>query len=142
MAKKPVIPPAPPLVKTAAVPLDPPGTLELVLHHSFRAGTIIVKAGGKVLFSSQINSNAEGEEGSRKPIQSLKRRFKQEVATFSGIPVPSGHNKLEVQLSVPGKDVVPVELGAAFEPDEKRRLHVTYGRLKGKKVTTRWDATP
>ncbi len=142
MAKKPVIPPAPPLVKTAAVPLDLPGTLELVLHHSFRAGTITVKAGGKVLFSSRINSTAEGEEGSRKPIQSLKRRFKQEVATFSGIPVPSGHNQLEVQLSVPGKDVVPVGLGAAFEPDEKRRLHVTYGRLKGKKVTTRWDAAP
>ena len=90
-------------------------------------------------FSAPINSTAEGEEGSRKPIQSLKRRLKQEVATFSGIPVPSGHNQLEVQLQIPGKDVVPVELGAAFEPDEKRRLHVTYGRLKGKKVTTRWD---
>ncbi len=139
LAKPRVVPPAPPVTRTVAIPLPPPGTLDLVLHHSFPQGTLTVRAGGKVLFSSQINSDAEGEAGSRKPMQGLKRRFKQEVATFSGIPVPSGHNQLEVQLEVPGKDVLPVELGAAFQPDEKRRLHVTYGRIKGKKVTTRWD---
>ena len=138
---QPVIPPAPPVTRTAAIPMDPPGTLELVLHHSFHQGTLTVKAGGTVLFSSAISNVVEEETAKgKKTIQNLKRRFKQEVSTFSGIPVPSGHNQLEVLLEVPGKDVVPVELGAAFDPDEKRRLHVTYGRLKGKKVTTRWDS--
>ncbi len=138
---QPVIPPAPPLTRTTNIPMDPPGTLELVLHHSFNQGTLTVKAGGKVLFSSAIGEAAEDDPAKGKnTIQNLKRRFKQEVSTFSGIPVPAGHNQLEVYLEVPGKDVMPVELGVAFDPDEKRRLHVTYGRLKGKKVTTRWDS--
>jgi predicted Ser/Thr protein kinase len=138
---QPAIPPAPPVTRAANIPPEPPGTLELVLHHSFSQGTVTVKAGGKVLFSSAIGEVAEEEPAKgNKTLQNLKRRFRQEVSTFSGIPVPSGHNQLEVFLEVPGKEIVPVELGVAFDPDEMRRLHLTYGRLKGKKVTTRWDS--
>ena len=135
-----VAPEEPMVIETADVAQDPPGTLELVLHHSFSQGVVTVVAGGQVLFSAAINGEAEEESRGKKGIKSLKRRFKQEVATFTGIPVPAGHTDLEVQLTVPGKDVAPVEMGVAFEPDEQRRLHVTYGRLKGKKVTTRWDS--
>jgi hypothetical protein len=135
-----VVPEAPLVIESADAAQDPPGTLELVLHHSFSQGVVTVVAGGQVLFSAAINGEAEEDSRGKKGIKSLKRRFKQEVATFTGIPVPAGHTDLEVQLTVPGKDVAQVEVGVAFEPDEKRRLHVTYGRLKGKKVTTRWDS--
>jgi len=138
-ASQSVVPAAPLVIDTANAVQDPPGTLELVLHHSFKQGTVTVMAGGQVLFSSVISEEAE-VEARGKGIKNLKRRFKQEVATFGGIPVPSGHTELEVQLEVPGKEVAPVELGVAFDPDEKRRLHVTYGRIKGKKITTRWDS--
>jgi len=132
----PEVPSTPVVIKAAELQVDPTGTLELVLHHSFPQGTVTVKAGDRVIFSSAINATVEDEASKGKQAMlNLKRRFRQEEATFSGIPVPSGHNELAVFLEVPGKDVAPVSLGAAFEPDEKRRLHVTYGRLKGKKVT-------
>jgi|GEM_PF-802204 len=123
--------------KTATPPPQDFGYLDFEFKHGFQAGRLTIRADGTEVYSQSFGGGDSGGKF-KGAFRKLKQMANKSQFSDSGIQVPVGRYRLEVKVTVPGRDINAATLSARFRADQERCLSIKSNLIDRDSIELQW----